>query len=580
MSSRRSPADFLPILRWSRQYRVSLFQEDALAAVIVGIIIIPQALAYAMIAGMSPVTGLYASIFALAVYALFGSSNTLAVGPVAVISLMTAAALGKFGFSSPAEYAAAALLLAFLSGAILFIMGLARLGIMANFLSQPVISAFITASCLIIAAGQLKHFFGIDSSGTVLLEIIASIVQSLRATNPITFCIGLAAVGFLVWSRTGLAEFLQRTGASEKFALSITRTSPLLLIGITSLLVWAFQLDTRGVRLLGEVPSGLPVFTIPVFSVEAMRSLLGSALLIAIIGFVESISVAQSLAARRRERIDVDQELLALGASNIAVSFAGGFPVAGSFSRSVVNFEAGAATPAAGLLTAGLIAVVAMYFTPLLYWLPEVTLAAIILVSVLAIVDFSVFRKSWAYSRADFVAASLTLSLTLLVGVEFGIAAGVIFSILIHLYKTSKPHVAVVGRVAGTEHFRNINRHKVETFENLLSIRIDESLYFANTRYLEEMLFNLVAEKPKLEHVILMCTAVNEIDMSALDTLQSINDTLLEHGIKLHLSEVKGPIMDRLTNTEFFQTLSGNYYLSHNQAVEDLNLREAPLSGL
>ncbi len=324
MSSRRSPADFLPILRWSRQYRVSLFQEDALAAVIVGIIIIPQALAYAMIAGMSPVAGLYSSIFALAAYALFGRSNTLAIGPVAVISLMTAAALGKFGFSSPAEYAAAALLLAFLSGAILFIMGLARLGIMANFLSQPVISVFITASCLIIAAGQLKHFFGIDSSGTVLLEIIASIVQSLRATNLITFCIGLSAVGFLVWSRIGLAEFLQRMGASEKFALSITRTSPLLLIGITSLLVWAFHLDTRGVRLLGEVPSGLSVFTIPAFSVEAMRSLLGSALLIAIIGFVESISVAQSLAARRRERIDVDQELLALGASNIAVSFVGG----------------------------------------------------------------------------------------------------------------------------------------------------------------------------------------------------------------------------------------------------------------
>ncbi len=246
----------------------------------------------------------------------------------------------------------------------------------------------------------------------------------------------------------------------------------------------------------------------------------------------------------------------------------------------MVNFEAGAATPAAGLLTSGLIAVVAMYFTPLLYWLPEVTLAAIILVSVLAIVDFSVFRKSWAYSRADFVAASLTLSLTLLVGVEIGIAVGVIFSILIHLYKTSKPHVAVVGRVAGTEHFRNINRHKVETFENLLSIRIDESLYFSNTLYLEEMLFNLVAEKPKLEHVILMCIAVNEIDMSVLDTLQNINDTLLELGIKLHLSEVKGPIMDRLTNTEFFQTLSGNYYLSHNQAVEDLNLRDAPLSGL
>lgn len=542
--------------------------------------IIPQGLAYAMVAGMPPVTGLYASIFALAVYALFGTSNTLSVGPVAVISLMTAAALGKFGFSSPAEYAAAALLLAFLSGAILFVMGLARLGIMANFLSQPVISAFITASCLIIAAGQLKHFIVIDSSGNALREILASIVQSLQETNLITLCIGLGAVVFLVWSRSGLADFLYRMGATEKIALTITRTSPLFLIVATSLLAWVFQLDTKGVSLLGEVPAGLPGITIPDFSVETMQNLLGSALLIAIVGFVESISVAQSLAARRRERIDIDQELLALGASNIAVSFGGGFPVTGGFARSVVNFEAGAATPAAGLFTAVLVALVALYFTPLLFWLPEVTLAAIILVAVLAIVDFAVFRKSWAYSRADFVAAGLTLSLTLLVGVEFGIAAGVLFSILIHLYKTSKPHVAVVGRVAGTEHFRNINRHKVETFENILSIRIDESLYFANTRYLEEMIFNLVAEKPRLEHVILMCTAVNEVDMSALDTLQNINDTLLEHGIKLHLSEVKGPIMDKLVATEFFRNLSGAYYLSHNQAVEALNLREAPLSGL
>lgn len=580
MSSRRSLADFLPILRWDRQYRSGLFQEDALAALIVGIMIIPQALAYAMVAGMSPVTGLYTSIIALGVYALFGSSNTLSVGPVAVISLMTAAALGKFGFSSSAEYAAAALLLAFLSGAILLVMGLARLGVKANFLSQLVISAFITASYLIIAAGQLKHVFGIEVSGNMLPEMIVSIAGSLRSTNFITLCIGLAAIVFLPWSRTGLIALLHRMGVPEKFVLTITRTSPLLLIVATSLLAWGLQLDTRGVPLLGEVQAGLPGFTMPAFSAEAMRSLLGSALLIAIIGFVESISVAQSLAARRRERIDVDQELLALGASNIAVSFGGGFPVTGGFARSVVNFEAGAATPAAGLFTAILVALVALYLTPLLFWLPEVTLAAIILVAVLAIVDFTVFRKCWAYSKADFIAASLRLCLTLLVGVEFGIAAGVIFSILIHLYKTSRPHVAVVGRVAGTEHFRNINRHKTETFENLLSIRIDESMYFSNTRYPEEMIFNLVAEKAGLEHVILMCTAVNDIDMSALETLQNINDTLLEHGIKLHLSEVKGPIMDRLTNTEFFRTLSGNCYRSHNQAVEDLNLRETPLSGL
>lgn len=570
MHTRKALSDYLPILRWSRQYRRALFRDDALAAVIVGIMIIPQALAYAMIAGMPPVAGLYASIFGLAVYALFGTSNTLSVGPVAVISLMTAAALGKLALDTPIEYAAAAMTLALLSGIILLLMGIARLGIMANFLSHPVISAFITASCLIIALSQMKYLLDIQASGHALPEMLSSMFYSLPDTNFITLGIGTGAVIFLVWCRSGLGRLLKSLGASPNLSLLITRTSPLFVILVMTLLAWGFRLDEQGVELLGVVPPGLPGLTSPDLSRDLLSSLLGSALLISIIGYVESISVAQSLAARRRERIDLDQELIALGASNIAVSFTGGFPVTGGFARSVVNFEAGAASPAAGLLTAGLITLVALFFTPLLFWLPEVALAAIILVAVLALVDFSVFRKSWSYSKADFIAASLTLVLTLLVGVEFGVAAGVLASIGIHLYRTSQPHVAVVGRVPGTEHFRNINRHQVETFENILSVRIDESLYFANTRYLEDLVFSLVAEKPNLEHVILMCTAVNKVDMSALDSLQNINDTLLSLGIKLHLSEVKGPIMDKLEATEFFQTLSGNYYLSHNQAVEDL----------
>lgn len=301
-----------------------------------------------------------------------------------------------------------------------------------------------------------------------------------------------------------------------------------------------------------------------------MRALLGSAVLISIIGFVESISVAQVLAAKRRERIDLDQELVGLGAANLGSSLGGGFPISGGFSRSIVNFEAGAATPAAGLFTAILIALVAVLFTPLLFWVPRVCLSAIIMVAVYPLIDFSMLGKSWRYSKADFVAVALTLFLTLAVGVELGMAAGVLVSILIHLYKESKPHVAVVGRVTGTEHFRNVNRHQVEVFPNQLSIRIDESLYFANTRYLEELIFELIADKPELKHVILMCTAVNRIDLSALETLEKINETLDELGIKLHLSEVKGPIMDRLATTGFFKALTGNNYLIHNQAVEDL----------
>jgi SulP family sulfate permease len=318
----------------------------------------------------------------------------------------------------------------------------------------------------------------------------------------------------------------------------------------------------------------LPTIHPPKFSPELIESLLGSAILISIIAFVESVSVAQSLAARRRESIELNQELIGLGAANLGASFGGGFPIAGGFSRSVVNFEAGAATPASGLIAALLIMIVTLFFAPILYWLPKVCLAAIIVVAVYSLIDFSVLKRSWIYSKADFTAVFLTLIITLTVGVEAGIAAGVGSSILIHLYKTSQPHIAVIGRVKGTEHFRNVNRHKVETFEELLSIRIDESLYFANSRYLEEFIFNLVAQRPKLQHVILMCTAVNKIDLSALESLEKIANTLHVADIKLHLSEVKGPIMDKLAATDFFNHLSGNNYLSHNQAVEDLRKSE------
>ena len=551
-----------------------------MAAVIVAIMLVPQALALALVAGLPPQVGLYASIFGLSIYALFGTSNTLSVGPVAVLSLMTAAALGKLGISDPSQLVAAALTLAFLSGVFLLLLGLMRLGFMANFLSHPVISAFITASAIIIGLSQVQHLLGTTSSGQNIIELLASLRGSMGEINWITLGLGLASIAIIVWCRTGLASLLTKMGLGGRLVNSISRSGPVIVALLTGLLCYGFRLDQQGVQLLGVVPAGLPGLTVPDFSLDLIRDLFWSAVLLSIIGFVESVSVAQTLAAKRREQIELDQELISLGAANIAVSFSGGFPVCGGFSRSVVNFDAGAATPAAGLMTAVLIASVALLFTPVLYWLPKVALASIILVAVYPLLDFSALGKSWKYSKADFIAVSITLFLTLLVGVEIGIASGVLASILMHLYKTSQPHVAVIGRVAGTEHFRNVERHDVETFDNILSIRIDESLYFANTRFLEELIFSLMAKKPQLEHVILMCTAVNAIDMSALQTLEKINQTLSEIDIKLHLSEVKGPIMDKLVKTTLLANLSGSNYLSHNLAVEDLKDHELPLSGL
>lgn len=570
----------MPILKWGRRYDKVMLADDSMAAVIVAIMLIPQALAYALVAGLPPQAGLYASIFGLSVYALFGTSNSLSVGPVAVLSLMTAAALAKLGLTESADIVAAALTLTFLSGAFLLLLGLMRLGFMANFLSHPVISAFITASALIIGLSQMQHLLGTSSSGQNVTELILSLSRSMSEINMPTLGLGLASIALIIWCRTGLYSMLNKFGLNPRLVTSVSRCGPVLVALLTGFLCYFFRLDQYGVRLLGDVPAGLSGLAVPNFSADLVRDLFWSAILLSIIGFVESVSVAQTLAAKRREQIDLDQELVGLGASNLAASFAGGFPVCGGFSRSVVNHDAGAATPAAGLYTAILISVVALLFTPLLYWLPKVALAAIILVAVYPLLDFSTLGKAWRYSKSDFAAVFITLFLTLIVGVEIGIAAGVLSSIVTHLYKTSQPHVAVVGRVAGTEHFRNVNRHSVETFDNILSIRIDESLYFANTRYLEELIFTLMAEKPRLEHVILMCTAVNAVDMSALQTLEKINQTLSEIGIKLHLSEVKGPIMDRLMRTTLLANLSGSNYLSHNQAVEDLKDHELPLSGI
>ncbi len=552
------------------QYNGEKLAADSVAATIVAIMLVPQAMAYALVAGMPAETGLYASIFGLSLYCLFGTSNTLSVAPVAVVSLMTAAALSKLDLLTTADYLAAAFTLTFLSGVLLLSLGLLRLGFMANFISHPVISAFITASAIIIALSQVRHLLGVEADGQTVLELLPSLIMAVTDTNVLTLTIGITSIIGILWCRTGLKSLLVAWGLSDLIATILSRSGPLLVTVLAALVAFVFSIDQYGVELLGNIPAGMPDLYFPGFTVEQLRALLGSAVLISIIGFVESISVAQIMAAKRRERIDLDQELVGLGTANIASAAGGGFPISGGFSRSIVNFEAGAATPAAGLFTAIIIALVAVFFTPILFWIPRVVLAAIIMVAVYSLIDFSMLGKSWRYSKADFVAVALTLLLTLSVGVELGIAAGVLVSILIHLYKESKPHVAVIGRVSGTEHFRNINRHQVETFPNQLSIRIDESLYFANTRYLEELIFELIADKQELRHVILMCTAVNKIDLSALETLEKINETLDELGIKLHLSEVKGPIMDRLATTGFFKTLTGNNYLSHNQAVEDL----------
>ena len=569
-SAWRSYLPSVPLLDWASTYQRETFASDAIAAVIVTIMLIPQSLAYALLAGLPPEVGLYASVAPLLLYAVFGTSRVLAVGPVAVASLMTAAAIGEHALAGSQAYWAVAITLAFMSGCMLMVMGILKLGFLANFLSHPVISGFISASAVLIATSQLKTIMGVNATGDNFVDMVQSLASQIPKTHMLALCIGLSAMAFLWWVRKGLKPLLVRWGIGARPADFVAKAGPVAAIAASTILTWAFDWQAQGLKIVGTVPQGLPPLTAPLWDMALWKSLAVPALLISVVGFVESVSVGQTLAAKRRQRIEPDQELFALGASNISAALTGGFPVTGGFARSVVNFDAGAQTPAAGVLTAVGITLATVFLTPALYFLPKATLAATIVVAVLSLVDLGILKRTWAYSKSDFVAVVSTLVATLALGVELGLVVGVGLSLALYLFRTSRPHIAEVGLVSGTEYFRNLTRHKVRTSPQLLSLRVDESLYFANSRALEDQINNAVASHPQLMHVVLQCSAINDIDASALESLETIEKRLGDSGIKLHLSEVKGPVMDRLEKTHFLAGLSGNVYLTHFQAIRQL----------
>ncbi|MBW8336582.1 MAG: sulfate permease [Pseudomonas sp.] len=560
-------ARYLPMLAWARHYDRAAATKDGLAALIVTLMLIPQSLAYAMLAGLPPVTGLYASMLPLIAYTLFGTSRTLAVGPVAVVSLMTAAALGPLFAPGSAEYAAAAMLLALLSGAVLLLMAVLRLGFLANFLSHPVISGFISASGILIALGQLKHILGISIGGENAVQLLAALLTALPGAHLPTLAIGGSSLLFLYLVRSRLSVWLQHLGMNAHIAGTLTKIGPVAALLLAIAAVSAFGLADVGVRVVGEVPRGLPSLSLPMLDPALILQLLPAAVLISLVGFVESVSVAQTLAAKRRERIEPNQELVALGGANVAAALSGGFPVTGGFARSVVTFDAGAQTPLAGVLTALGIGITVLLFTPLFHNLPHAVLAATIIVAVLSLVDLSALRRTWRYSRQDAAAMAATMLGVLMIGVESGILLGVGLSLLLFLWRTSQPHIAVVGQLPGSEHFRNVERFAVVQSPRVLSVRVDESLYFPNARFLEDRIAELIGRHPQAEHLVLMCPGVNLIDASALESLEAITARLHAAGIQLHLSEVKGPVMDRLRHSDFLSHFGGQVFISQYEAL-------------
>jgi SulP family sulfate permease len=532
-------------------------------------------MAYALLAGLPPQIGLYASILPLIIYGLLGSSRTLAVGPVAIVSLLVASGISGLVEPGSANYIQLALTLALLVGLIQFGMGLIRLGFLVNFLSHPVLAGFTSAAALVIGFSQLKHLLGFNIPRTAnFFALLVHAASHLAETNPITLGLGVGSVLILLYFKYGLGQRLQSSALPATVITSITKSGPLVVVVMTTLLVWGFDLNNQaGVKIVGQVPAGLPSLTWPTFDLGVWQMLLPSALAISFVGYMQSISAAKALASKRRQKVDADQELIALGIANLGATLTGGYPVTGGFSRSVVNFSAGANTGLASIITALLIALTVIFLTPLFFFLPQATLAAIIMVAVAGLIDIATLKHVWKYNKADAASLLITFVAVLLIGIETGILVGVGATILLFMWRTSRPHWAVVGRMPGeTETYRNILRHPVKTCPHVIAIRVDESLYFANTKYLEDTILGLIADSAKVQYLLLIGIAVNFIDASALETLESLHHELQDAGVELHLADIKGPVMDRLQTIGFIDRLGPErVHLSTHDAMKTLN---------
>lgn len=563
---------FLPILEWAPKYSAVMLRQDAIAGLIVLFITVPQVIAYAFLAGLPPEAGLYAAVVALVGYAAFGSSRTLAVGPTAIIAMMTLEAASRLAEPGTGGFSVVAMQLALVTGVLLIILRILNFGAVISFLSHAVVTGFITAAALLIIANQLPLMIGIGSAGaTDIVTLGEHMVASVESMNPVTLTISLVAIVLLIWCRFALGTLLERAGLSPAWVSSLVRSAPMYVVIGGTAIVAALSLDIHhAVAVVGALPAELPSFEIVPLSMARIQDLLPSALLIAMVVFMESTSVGTAVASKRREKIDPNQELMGLGVANIGASLAGGLPVAGSFARTVVNFSSGAVTPVASLVTALLVLVTLIAFTPLFFYLPKAVLSAIIVISAMQLIDVVAIRKIFAFNAIDAVTFTFTFIAVLTLGVELGIFVGIVISFVLLIRASSKPHIAVVGRWEDTEHFRNVARHDVKTSDKVLAVRIDESLYFVNTRYIETFLLNSVADSPEIEHVLLICTATNFIDSAGLEMLEELSDNLSEVGVTLHLSEVKGPVMDRLKETDFYARMKGRVFFTTDIAMREL----------
>jgi SulP family sulfate permease len=562
-----------PLAASLAEYRRDQFIGDLIAGLVVAIMLVPQAMAYAMLAGLPPQTGLYASIVPLILYAMLGTSNALAVGPVAMVSLLVVSGVSELATPGSAEYIQLCLTLALMVGILQVAMAAFRLGFLVNFISHPVLVGFTSAAAIVIAFSQIKHLFGITvERGEYPFQLISNTLTQVGQSNPATLGIGLASCALLVMFCFAVTPLLKLAGVKENVASTIAKIGPLVAVVLTALFVFLGSMhDTNLVAIVGEIPAGLPGLTIPDISFSVIRSLMPLAIVITIVGYLESISVAKALASRKREKVNANRELLALGMADIGAAFTGGYPVTGGFSRSLVNFSAGVCTPMGSMITAILVAISVLFLTPLFFYVPKAVLAAIIVVAVARLIDFKTPIQLWRYCRQDAIALLVTFVAVLALGIETGILIGIATSVVLMMWKMSKPHVAILGRVGNSEHFGNVMRHEAELTEGVLAFRVDENLNFANAPFLESYIMEKISDQPEINSVLLISSGINDIDSTGIEVLETIVSELEATNIGFFMSDVKGPVMDRLRLAGFDQSfLDSHIFLSAHVAMNSL----------
>jgi len=543
-----------------------------IAGVVVLFITVPQAIAYAFLAGLPPEAGLYASIAALLCYAAFGSSRTLAVGPTAILAMMTLEATSSQALPGTEEYVQLAIKLGLVTGLVLIALRLINFGAVINFLSHAVVTGFISAAAILIITNQLPAILGTGAAPeNSMWGVLRHLANSPGDINLVVMLIAGGAFALLVFCRSFFEAVLLKMGVPGQVANNLVKSAPMYAV-ITGIIITAvYELDvTSGVPVVGSIPSDLPALALVSITLQEIQTLFPSALLIAMVVFMESTSVGTAMASKRRQKIEPNQELVGLGLANIGASLSGGFPVAGSFARTVVNFSSGAVTPVASVITAVLVMVTLVWFAPFFYYLPRAVLAAIIVISAWQLIDVPVIKRIFTFNLIDTITFCCTFLAVLSLGVEMGILVGIAISFVLLIRSSSVPHIIIVGRMGDSEHFRNVERFDTRTSPDVLAMRIDQSIYFVNTRYIESFVLKSVAESPDVKHVILICTATNFIDTSGLEMLEHLCDNLHEVGVTLHLAEVKSAVMDKLKHTDFSEHMRGKIYFTTDLAMKEL----------